>query len=87
MTKGKASSRVSRAGSRKASLMRSTEATISSYSNLGVGLLGVLLSRVYGKPWEVLVAEKIIGPLGMKDTVVNLSDDHWSKRTVRGATG
>ena len=46
-----------------------------SYSNLGVGLLGDLLSRVYGKPWEVLVAEKITGPLGMKDTVVNLSDD------------
>ncbi|MGH8653652.1 MAG: serine hydrolase [Gammaproteobacteria bacterium] len=46
-----------------------------SYSNLGVGLLGDLLSRVYGKPWEVLAAEKITGPLGMKDTVVNLSDD------------
>lgn len=46
-----------------------------SYSNLGVGLLGDLLSRVYGKPWEVLVAEKITGALGMKDTVVNLSDD------------
>ncbi|MGH8491276.1 MAG: serine hydrolase [Gammaproteobacteria bacterium] len=46
-----------------------------SYSNLGVGLLGDLLSRVYGKPWEVLVAEKITGPLGLKDTVVNLSDD------------
>ncbi len=40
-----------------------------------MGLLGDLLSRVYGKPCEVLAAEKITGPLGMKDTVVNLNDD------------
>jgi CubicO group peptidase (beta-lactamase class C family) len=44
------------------------------YSNLGMGLLGDLLSKVYGKSWEDLVAEKIAGPLGMKDTVVHLSD-------------
>lgn len=44
----------------------------SSYSNLGVGLLGDVLSRVYGKPWEQLIAEKITKPLGMKDTTVTL---------------
>lgn len=51
------------------------------YSNLGVGLLGDLLSRLYDKPWEQLVREKITGPLGMKDTVTatNLSEDQRAR--------
>jgi D-alanyl-D-alanine-carboxypeptidase/D-alanyl-D-alanine-endopeptidase len=43
------------------------------YSNLGFGILGVVLERAYGKPWAALVAEKITGPLGMPDTVQELS--------------
>ncbi|HEY5792345.1 MAG TPA: serine hydrolase [Chthoniobacterales bacterium] len=46
-----------------------------SYSNYGAGLLGDLLSRLYGKPWETLVREKIAGPLGLPDTVVRLDAD------------
>ena len=46
----------------------------ASYSNLGVGLLGELLSERYGQPWETLVRERITGPLGMRDTVVTLGD-------------
>ena len=46
-----------------------------SYSNLGVGLLGDVLARIYGKTWEELVMEKIALPLGMRDTVVTLSAD------------
>lgn len=42
----------------------------ASYSNYGVGLLGELLSQLYGKSWDALVKEKITGPLGMKDTMV-----------------
>ncbi len=43
------------------------------YSNLGFGILGVVLEIAYDKPWAVLVAEKITGPLGMTDTVQELS--------------
>ena len=46
----------------------------ASYSNLGVGLPGELLSERYGQPWETLVRERITGPLGMHDTVVTLGD-------------
>ena len=46
----------------------------ASYSNLGVGLLGELLSERYGQPWETLVRERITDPLGMRDTVVTLGD-------------
>ncbi len=45
----------------------------SSYSNLGFGILGVVLETAYGKPWATLVQEKITGPLGMVDTVQELS--------------
>lgn len=53
----------------------------SGYSNLGVGLLGDVLSRVHGKTWDKLIAEKITGPLGMKDTVMTLSEEQ-QKRLV-----
>ncbi|SKA94349.1 CubicO group peptidase, beta-lactamase class C family [Prosthecobacter debontii] len=38
------------------------------YSNLGVGLLGSLLGRVYGLSWEEAVIQKICLPLGLKNT-------------------
>lgn len=47
----------------------------SSYSNLGVGLLGDLLARLYGKSWEELVIERITKPLAMKDTCVTLNEE------------
>ena len=57
-----------------------------SYSNLGVGLLGDLLSRLYGKPWEDLVRERIIGPLGMKDTGVTMNEEQ-TRRLAPPNTG
>ncbi len=45
----------------------------ASYSNLGFGILGVVLETVYGKPWAALIQEKVTGPLGMTDTVQDLS--------------
>ncbi len=43
------------------------------YSNLGVGLLGHVLSRKAGVSYEELVTRRILGPLGMKDTAITLS--------------
>lgn len=44
-----------------------------SYSNTAVQLLGLVLERVYGKPFEELVRSRITGPLKMADTKVILS--------------
>lgn len=38
------------------------------YSNFGVGLLGQLLARRAGKPYDVLLRERVLTPLGMRDT-------------------
>lgn len=46
----------------------------ASYSNLGVGLLGEVISVRYGRSWETLVRERITAPLGMRDTIVALGD-------------
>jgi len=44
------------------------------YSNMGFAVVGELLSRRYGKPWETLVRENITGPLGMRDTQQHLGE-------------
>lgn len=38
------------------------------YSNLGYGLLGEVVARRFGAPWRTLVAERLLGPLGMRAT-------------------
>lgn len=45
-----------------------------SYSNVGVGLLGYLLGRVYDSTWEKAVMEKVCRPLGLNDTAVTPRD-------------
>lgn len=49
------------------------------YSNLGFGTLGVVVETAYGKPWAALIQEKITGPLGMVDTVADLSPAQRSR--------
>src|SRR6185295_13761430 len=49
------------------------------YSNLGFGILGVVVETAYGKPWATLIEEKITGPLGMVDTAANLSPAQRSR--------
>jgi len=44
------------------------------YSNLGAGLLGHLLARRAGKSYEDVLRERIIDPLGMRDTRITLTD-------------
>jgi CubicO group peptidase (beta-lactamase class C family) len=39
-----------------------------SYSNSGYFLLGVILEKVSGKPYELLLRERIFDPLGMKQS-------------------
>ncbi|HEX6902958.1 MAG TPA: serine hydrolase [Thermoanaerobaculia bacterium] len=51
----------------------------SVYSNLGFGILGVVLETAYGKPWAALVQEKITGPLGMPDTAQDLTPAQRSR--------
>jgi len=43
------------------------------YSNLGAGLLGHLLSRRAEMPYEDLLRERILSPLGMNDTRIALT--------------
>jgi CubicO group peptidase (beta-lactamase class C family) len=38
------------------------------YSNLGFGLLGELVARLRGRPWEELVRDEVLAPLGMTRT-------------------
>jgi serine-type D-Ala-D-Ala carboxypeptidase/endopeptidase len=46
--------------------------THSEYSNVGVGLLGVVLARRAGTSWEELVHRRITGPLGMRESFVTI---------------
>ncbi len=45
------------------------------YSNLGMGLLGHILSLKAGMSYESLVAKRILSPLQMKDTAITLSPE------------
>lgn len=47
--------------------------TTYAYSNVAVGLLGVILGKISGKPYEQMVQEVITVPLQMKSTVQHLS--------------
>ena len=43
--------------------------TAFAYSNTNYYLLGLLLARVAGKPYEALLAERVLKPAGMNDTI------------------
>jgi len=58
------------------------------YSNLGTGLLGVLLANRAGADYESLVRERILAPLGMNMTGVQYSQAMAAERAVgHSATG
>lgn len=44
------------------------------YSNLGTSLLGMAISHVGGKPYADLVSERILVPLGMTETAIEVED-------------
>ncbi|NNJ69058.1 MAG: beta-lactamase family protein [Boseongicola sp.] len=53
-----------------------------AYSNFGVGLLGEAMAMTEGKPFCELLNEKVIGPLGLKDTTAEL-DKNQSERFLQ----
>jgi len=46
--------------------------TAALYSNYGFDLLGAALANAGGKPYAELLRERVLDPVGMKDTVFNL---------------
>lgn len=44
------------------------------YSNLAFGLLGQIVEQLEGRPWGDVVTERILGPLGMKNTGLDPDD-------------
>ncbi len=52
------------------------------YSNLGAGLLGHALAARLGKSYEAAVTERILRPLGMKDTAITLSPGMSARMSV-----
>jgi serine-type D-Ala-D-Ala carboxypeptidase/endopeptidase len=56
------------------------------YSNIGMGLLGHALALRAGKPYEQLLIERILNPLGMKNTRITLTPD-MAKHFVTGHDG
>jgi CubicO group peptidase (beta-lactamase class C family) len=50
-----------------------TPGTVYAYSNLGVGLLGVILERISGKTYDQLIKQLITTPLKMNSTAQRLT--------------
>ena len=57
------------------------------YSNLGFALLGHALALRAGQPWEQLVQERVIGPLGLKDTRITLTTSMKARLATGHADG
>jgi len=53
-----------------------------NYANVGYGLLGYLVERISGKPFEEYCRENIFEPLGMNDTSFRLSNVNASRVAV-----
>ena len=50
------------------------------YSNLGVGLLGHALALRLEMDYEAALRQRILGPLGLVDTAISLSEAQWLRR-------
>jgi CubicO group peptidase (beta-lactamase class C family) len=47
---------------------------LGAYSNHGSALAGLAVATVAGKPWEDVIEQRILNPLGMKNTLVRQPD-------------
>ena len=52
------------------------------YSNIGMGLLGHVLALRAGKPYEVLLRERVLEPLGMRETFIVMPSDKAARFAV-----
>lgn len=66
----------------------------NKYSNYGVSVLGLALARVAGKPYEAMVRERVLEPLGMTSTGFeelydhpDLARGHWFSDGKLGSPG
>lgn len=57
---------------------------IPRYSNLAFGLLGRLLELKAGVPYETIVREALLTPLGMADTKIFLTPAEWENSVAPG---
>ena len=60
--------------------------TMWEYSNCGYNLLGPILERVSGMPFDALLGQRILDPLGMKDSGL-VRNDLLQLPQLGGATG
>lgn len=49
------------------------------YSNLGFGLLGYVLARKAGMPYEELLKTRVLEPLGMHDTTITMTSEQSAR--------
>jgi len=57
------------------------------YSNLGFMWLSEMLARRAGKPYEALLKERVLDPLGMADTGITLSESQRARAATPHAAG
>jgi CubicO group peptidase (beta-lactamase class C family) len=58
---------------------------VASYSNFGSGLAGLAVATIAGKTWEEVVEERLLGPLGMKNTLARQPDELKLPATISKA--
>ena len=49
------------------------------YSNTGIDIGAAIVEVVTGKPWEVFLKERVLDPLGMKDTTFQPTEEQLSR--------
>ncbi len=61
--------------------------TMYQYSNLGMSLLGEIVAKVSGMPYDKYVEEKILKPLGLVDTRPYMPKELWGSKLATGYGG
>lgn len=58
--------------------------TYFQYSNLGMALLGEVVEKVSGEPYEVYVQEHILKPLRLTNTLPRMPEELWGSKLATG---
>lgn len=53
--------------------------TAVKYSNTGIDIGAAVIEVVTGKPWDIFLKERVLDPLGMKDTTFQPTDEMLSR--------